>query len=309
MASGARDIHTEGGRLALRLAALTVAITATMPVACSDVTEFPGVTVITDDWVQHLCKAVARDCNQVDEIRKSSDGRELRVVFRDDVVVVSATAQVRAYRKPGLVAWMNDDHDWVAWSDDLKQGFYVQPESLRTHADGYPKFDFGGRFFAVTQGNETRLYRVSPHRHEATLPLRFVSGVFSNPPLVFIFGPDRETRRLHMYTYRDAERGVEFVASRVIERPNGGTSSPFYVSDVAASGELVTIHDVYDPPLAFMSTVRVYESTAGGLRRLRTGYLPWATLFLSEELRRRINSDAPFTLTPSTSSGDSGKDR
>jgi len=278
---------------------LMLAIAAALQAACGRA-EYPGLTVIGRDWVEHLCEAIARDCFQVDEINKSSDGRELRVVFRDEIVVVSPTREVRAYRKPGRVAWMNDDHEWVAWSDDLKHGFYVQSESSRTHANGSPKFDSGGRFFAIAEGNETRLYRVRPYRHEATFPLDLASSVFSRPPFVFVVGPDRDMGRLHVYTYRDTGQGLDFVASRVIERPNGGRSSPFYFSDITASGELFAIHDVSAPPLESGSTVLVYESAAGRLRPIRTGSLPWATLFLSEELRRRVNSQAAFTLTSAT---------
>jgi len=282
---------------------LTLAIAAALQVACGRAAEYPGLTVIGRDWVERLCEAIARDCLQVDEINKSPDGRELRVVFRNEIVAVSPTGDVRAYRKPGRVAWMNDDHEWVAWSDDLKHGFYLQSESSLTRARGYPKFDSGGRFFTVTQGDKTSLYRVTPFQHEATFSLDLASNVFSRPPLVFVVGPDRDMRRLHVYTYRDTGQGVEFVGSRVIERPNGGASSPFYLSDITAGGELFAIHDASHPPLTSESTVLLYESAAGRHRPIRTGSLHWATLFLSEELRHRVNSEARFTLTPATTAG------
>jgi hypothetical protein len=282
---------------------LLLAITASLQVACARGTGYPGLTPIGLDWVERLCEGIARDCLQIDEINRSSDGRELRVVFRQETVVVAPT-EVRAYKKPGLVAWMNDEREWVAWSDDLKPGaFYLQSASSRIHATGYPKFDSGGRFFAVTEGKKTHLYRVAPYRQEATIPLDLVSSVFSRPPLVFVVGPDRNKRRLFVYTYRDTGQGADFVASRVIERPNAGASSSFYFSDVTANGELFTIHDGSDPVSASQPTVLVYESTSGRLKPIRTGSLPWATLFLSEELRNRMNSKTRFTLAPTTSAG------
>lgn len=283
-------------------AVLMLALTAGLEVACGRTAGYPGVTEIDPDSVQRLCQALARDCLQIDDVIKSSDGRELRLVFPSELVIVSPTGEARSYRKPGLVAWMNDDHDWVAWSDDLKRGFYVQTESSRTHAHGYPRFDSGGRYFTIVEGEKARLYRVKPYRHVATLPLGVVSGVFARSSLVFVVGPDRDTRRLSVYTYRASDTGVDFVTTRVIERPDGGASSPFYVSDIAASGELFTIHDVSDPPRASMSAVRVYETSSGRLSLVRTGVLPWATVFLTEAMQRRLHSKAPFTLTPAASS-------
>jgi hypothetical protein len=142
---------------------------------------------------------------------------------------------------------------------------------------------------------------VTPYRHEATIPLGLVSGVFARPPLVFVVGPDRESRRLHVFTYRETPNGVEFVASRIIERPNGAASSPFFVSDITASGEFLAIHDVSDPLLASESSVRVFESTAGVFKPVKTASLPWATLFLSEEMRRRVNSRARLIAAPARS--------
>jgi hypothetical protein len=280
--------------------ALMLAIAAFLQAACGGAGAYPGLTLVGDDWVQRLCKAIKRDCLQVDEINRNSDGRELRVVFRDELVAVSPAGEARTYRKPGAVAWMNDDHEWVASSDDLKHGFYVHTEPSPTYVRGYPKFDAGGRFFAVAEGTSTHLYRVKPYRDEATLPLDFVSGVFSRPSMVFVVGSDRDRRRLHVYTYRSTDEGVEFVTSRTIERPDGGASSPFYVTDVTATGELYAIHDVSDPARESVSTVRVYESAAGRLQSIKTTTLPWATLFLSDELRQRVNSKARFTLMPAT---------
>jgi hypothetical protein len=133
---------------------LVLAIAAALQAACGRAAPYPGLTVIGDEWVQRLCKAVERDCLQVDEISRSSDGHELRVVFRDALVVVSTAGEARLYRKPGVAAWMNDNHEWVAWSDDLKHGFYVQTESSPTRARGYPRFDAGGRFFTLTEGDK-----------------------------------------------------------------------------------------------------------------------------------------------------------
>jgi hypothetical protein len=114
------------------------------------------------------------------------------------------------------------------------------------------------------------------------------------PPLVIVAAPDRETRRLQVYTYRDTGTALEFVATQVIERPNGGSSSPFYLSDVSADGRHFTIHDVSDHPLSFMSAVRLYDVESRRLTRVRTGQLPWATLFLAEELRHRLDSEGPL---------------
>jgi hypothetical protein len=275
-----------------------LALTASLEVACGRTADYPGFTEINQDSVQRLCEAVARDCLQIEGVNKSSDGRELRLVFRDELVTVSPTGEARVYRKPALAAWINDDHDWVAWSDDLKRGFYVRTESSRTHARGYPKFDSGGRYFTVIEGEQARLYQVKPYRHVATLPLSVVSGVFARTSLVFVVGPDRDTRRLFVYTYRASDSGVDFVSTQVIERPDGGASSPFYVSDITASGERFTIHDVAEPPRASMSAIRVYETSSSRLSLVRTGVLPWATVFLTEEMQRRLYSKAPFTLTP-----------
>src|SRR5262245_14984442 len=94
---------------------LILAVAAALHAACSRTPEYPGLTIVGDEWVQRLCKAIARDCLQVDEINRNSDGRELRVVFRDELVTVSPSGEARSYRKPGPVAWMNDDHEWIAW--------------------------------------------------------------------------------------------------------------------------------------------------------------------------------------------------
>jgi hypothetical protein len=279
-----------------------LALTASLELGCGGTAVHPGVTEIDHDSVQRLCEAVARDCLQIEGVNKSSDGRELRLVFRDELVTVSPTGEARVYRKPALAAWMNDDHDWVAWSDDLKQGFHVQTESSRAHARGYPRFDSGGRYFTIVEGEKARLYRVKPYRHVATIPLSVVSGVFARTSLVFVVGPDRDTRRLFVYTYRASDSSVVFVSTQVFERPDGGASSPFYVSDITASGERFTIHDVAEPPHASMSAVRVYETSSGRLSLVRTGVLPWATLFLTEDMHRRVHSTAPFTLTPAAAS-------
>jgi hypothetical protein len=290
--------RNRNGHHALASTLLMLALTASLVVACGRTAGYPGITEIDQDSVQRLCEALARDCLQIEGVVKRSDGAELRLVFRNELVIVSPAGETRSYRKPALAAWMNDDHDWVAWSDDLKRGFQVQTESSPAHARGYPRFDSGGRYFTVIEGEKARLYRVKPYRHVATLPLAVVSGVFARPPLVFVAGPDRDTRRLYVYTYRASDKGVDFVTARVIERPDGGASSPFYLSDISASGELFTIHDVSDPPRASMSAVRLYETSSGSLSLLRTGVLPWATLFLSDDMQRRVHSKAPFTLAP-----------
>jgi hypothetical protein len=296
------EVHIDRRRQFLQQPALVLLLIAVLQVGCSSAVTSLGLTVISDEWLERFCKQIARDRNQVYQIEKSSDGRELRVVLRDEVAVVTSTGPVAMYRKPGLVAWMNDQHRWIAWSDDLEQGFSVQTESTRTHVDGYPRFDADGRFFVVTHGVEARLYRVNPYRLEAILPLNSVSGVFSRPPLLFVAGEYRDTRRLRVYTYRDTGRGVDFVATRVIERPNGGHSSPFFISDVSGNGERFTIHEVLDSPLDFLSKVRVYDVASGQLRLVRTGYLPPATLFLAEDLRRRVSNGDPFTPLAATPS-------
>jgi hypothetical protein len=256
--------------------------------------------MVGNDWVERLCTAIERNCLQVEDINKSSDGRELRVAFRDELIVLSPSGEARAYRKPASLAWMSDNHEWVAWSDDLKKGFFVQSDAVRTYERGYPKFDSGGRYYAVTEGSATRLFRIKPFRHEATLPLDFISGVFSRPPLVFVAGPDRERHRMHVYTYRETEQGVDFVATRDIERPDRATS-PFYLSDVTPNGEYFVIHETSDVGLETAPTVRVYESAAGAFTSIKTDSLPWATLFLSDDLRKRVNGRPRFTLAPATS--------
>ena len=276
-------------------------ITLTVQAGCERAAPYRGLTPIDGEWVERLCESISKNCLEIDEINRSSDGRELRVVFRAETVVIAASGTAQVYKKPRRVAWMNDAHEWIASSDDLKHGFYLLSESSRTHAYGYPKFDSGGRFFAVTQGDETVLYRVKPYRQEAVLPLNVASNVFVRPPFVFVIGPDREVRRLRVYTYRDNGENVDFVSSRVIERPNGGSTSPFYVSDVAASGELFAIHDVSSAPVDAESTVLIYESTANQLKPTRKGTLPWATLFLSDDLHRRVRGKPKFTLAPSAS--------
>lgn len=287
-------------RNALRNTWLVLAIAAAFQTACSRAPEYPGLTLVADDWVQRLCTGISRNCLEIEEIIKSSDGRELRVVFKDEVVVVSPSGEARAFRKPGRVAWMNDDHEWVAWSDDLQHGFHLQTDPAPLYVRGYPKFDSGGRFFTVIEGNEALLHRVKPFRNDATVPIDRVSGVFSRPPLVFVVGPDRDTRRLHVYSYRDTEEGLDFVANLDIQRPDGGSSSPFYVTDVTASGQFFAIHDVSDAVSASASTVRVFESSARRFKSIGAKTLPWATLFLSDELRQRVNSKSRFKLVPAT---------
>jgi len=279
---------------------LVLAIAAALQTACSGAPEFPGLTLVADDWVQRLCTGISRNCLEIEEITKSSDGRELRVAFRDEVVVVSPSGEARAFRKPGRTAWMNDAHEWVAWSDDLKHGFHLQADAEPRYVRGSPKFDAGRRFFTVIEGNDALLFRVKPYRNDATVPIGRVSGVFSTPPLVFVVGPDRDTRRLHVYSYRDTEEGLEFVANLDIQRPDGGASSPFYVTDVTASGQLFAIHDVTDPVSTSASAVRVFESSAGRFKSIGAKTLPWATLFLSDELRQRVNSKGRFKLVPAT---------
>ena len=281
----------------LRQSVVLLAAAAMLQVGCSRFSKYPGLTEIDGEWVERLCESTGKDCLEIDEITKSSDGRELRVVFRMETVVVTPSGEAHVYKKPGRLAWMNDSHEWIAWTDDYKYGFYVLSQSARKHEYGYPRFDSGGRFFAVTGGDETRLFRVNPFRHEATLELSVAPNVFSRPPFIFIVGPDREMRRLHLFKYRDTETGVEFVESRVIERPDGAAASPFYVSDVAGTGELLTIHDVSDAQSS-ESSILVYEASADRLTAARTGTLPWATLFLAQELQKRVNNGSRFTLAP-----------
>jgi hypothetical protein len=229
----------------LRQSVVLLAAATMLQAGCNRASKYPGLTAIDGEWVESLCESTGKDCLEIDEITKSSDGRELRVVFRMETVVVTPSGEAHVYKKPGRLAWMNDSHEWIAWTDDYKYGFYV----------------------------------------------------LSRPPFIFIVGPDRQMRRLHLFKYRDTETGVEFVESRVIERPDGAAASPFYVSDVAGSGELLTIHDVSEAQSS-ESSVLVYDATAGRLSAARTGTLPWATLFLAEELQKRVNKGSRFTVAP-----------
>src|SRR5262245_12841969 len=115
-------------RNALRNTWLVLATATVLQTACSGAPEYPGLTLVADDWVQRLCTGISRNCLEIDEITRNSDGRELRVAFKDEVVVVSPSGEARAFKKPGRIAWMNDSHEWVAWSDDLTHGFHLQAD-------------------------------------------------------------------------------------------------------------------------------------------------------------------------------------
>jgi hypothetical protein len=272
-------------------------LVAALPAACGGGSH-PDLTLVSNDWVQKLCTAINRDCLQVEDITKSGDGRELRVVFRDELIALSPSGEAHAYPKPATLAWMNDDHEWIGWTNDLTRGFFLKSDAVQTYERGYPKFDSGGRYYAVTEGVTTRLFRIKPLREAATMPLDFVSGVFARPPLVFVAGPDRERHRMHVYTYREGDGGVEFIGVRDIQRPDTSTS-PFYLSDVTATGDYFVLHETPDAAGTSPAAVRVYQASAGAFTSIKTDVLPWATLFLSDDLRKRVNGrSARFTLAP-----------
>src|SRR5262245_52093830 len=96
------------GRISRRT--LLIMMTAAVLQAACGGTSYPDLTLVSNDWVQKLCTAINRDCLQVEDITRSGDGRELRVVFRDELVALSPSGEARAFRKPATLAWMNDDH-------------------------------------------------------------------------------------------------------------------------------------------------------------------------------------------------------
>jgi hypothetical protein len=157
------------------------------------------------------------------QVRRNSTGSRVYIYQRGPgrgLIVVEGGRVVRQMQRPGDLAFLNDDEQFVAWTDDLKAGVsFLNGIHLNSHG-GLFDVDYGGHYFVIGSGNgeTSEIGKVEDPTHPLAVariePLR----IFAGYEYVYLVGWARD-RSLICQTYAVRDGRLAFVNERTVAKP------------------------------------------------------------------------------------------
>ena len=205
------------------------------------------------------------------EVRRNSAGSRVYLYEWPEghgVMIVEGGRVVRQIQRPAQLAFLNDDEQFVAWTDDLKKGVTLIDGSHRDLRSGQFDVDPGGNYFVVGGGyGETSEIATIAHPMR-TLALAKVGAqrIFANDNKLYVLGFAQDGA-LVCQTYGVTAESAVLIDEQTIAGP------VHEVLDMDPTTERVVVEGE-----GGFSIRRIVQLHTGGQNWLGLGYRP--TLFL-----------------------------
>ncbi|HEY1371572.1 MAG TPA: hypothetical protein VGH50_03820 [Candidatus Binatia bacterium] len=253
----------------------------------------PNLFVYSRDDVAGLLKKNGYNTNSLSKMGRNSHGTALYFDFNDrrEIVVVDAKGIQERIKKPARGAFMNDERQFVAWTEDVKKGIRFRDGSTLEP----PKF----APFGVDHGGEYYFFESAPQRTQISstknprVPLAFANmtarSIFVKDGKIYLFGSstrnfrspgDYEVYEVVGQVFNAIGPKLSFEREIHIPRPGSAGASPFAVVDVDPHSDQILLIDVFDDP--FVSKWYLYHLNTGKMTSLGSdkGY----AFFLREDI-------------------------
>lgn len=193
------------------------------------------------------------------KVGRNSRGTVLHFESRKHVLVADAKGSQRHMTKPAQVAFLNDEGDFVAWTDDYNKGVHFR--------GGYtlklPKFaafgvDHSGEYyFFQSAPKSTQVFRTKhPGVSLASANMR-AERIFVKNEKIYLFtsnqgnirGPgDYEVYEVFGNIFNITGQKLNFEREIRFPRPSSVGASPFTVLDLDPYSDQILFLDVFDAP-------------------------------------------------------------
>jgi hypothetical protein len=230
------------------------------------------------------------------DLRRNSDGSRLYCFFpfQKRVLVVSDAGKT-ALDAPGLVAFLDDDGRFVAWSDDVTVGFHLAGGNFIGTAwskDRSGKFGVdpsGQYFFWAREPRRTIVADIeAPDVVLGESAFEGEAMYYQNGSLYLLGRVFDDSLSFNREIFADVFQFRDRAWQRVrsIRIPRGREApSPFAVVDMEPWSERVLLIDVRDPP--FSSRYYLYDLASG--TRLRAQVPEEPVVFLKTDLTKALS--------------------
>lgn len=228
--------------------------------ACSeDGTLIPNLYVYSKNDFQKYLKKNNPECflEYIWKVQRNSSGTSLYLQenFGRKMITISIGGDVRVLTRPAEVAALNDNGEFVIWTDNLLKEIHFTKDSI----PGYPlkgnfAIDPSGKYFFIHNLKCTEIRDVNePDRQLARSNLAGTC-IFFIDNKVYLFGQDKssyntngDTLSIKCQIFKKTSTSLEMESEIQIPRSKAGPT-PFYVEDVDPSTKNIVLRDVRDAP-------------------------------------------------------------
>lgn len=224
-------------------------------------------------------QAVGSTGGSCGRVGRSARGDRLYCYRSRDVAIVANSGSVKVLPSPGLVSFLGDPGQFVAWTRDIGAGVTLANGSVLAGA-GF-RTDPSGEYFVVRRDGKALVGRIREPQRTLVTSSMTATGLFEQDGTLYLFGAKGSMNPLLCEIYRASQGGYELETDIPIERPTAGPS-PFVVVDFEPSSGRVLLRKSRDGnvpqwylfSLGTHELVRVRESLGHGLF-LGTKSTPW----------------------------------
>jgi hypothetical protein len=217
------------------------------------------------------------------------------------ILIIPANGQIKEIDVPAKVAYLNDDGDVVAWSNNLSENIYFRNGKFRDlnimkgEKYGSGKFcvDLSGRYFAIeVQLGVTEIASIeNPNQAIFQTKLK-IDKIFFTKDKFYLFNYDSENYmkkyrhekiicQIFMKNASSYKLEDEFNILRPTARP-----SPFFVVDMDLESEKVLVEDVRDNPLSLLTSHYIFDIKTKSMDKIGWVQANY-TFFLKEDILRK----------------------
>lgn len=246
---------------------------------------------------------------ELDEIRRDSAGTRLYLFnyYRNDkasiILSVSCGGRINKLTPPAKFSYLNDQEDFVAWFDDIKQGIHFKDgTTLKSPLLGmiFSSFEVdpsGKLFFIKNESKSIELASTDNPKKPLFHSRIEADKIYLKDGRVYLFGRnyrnakgpgDYEQHEIICQVLRRADTSLELIEEIHIPRPKP-SPSPFAVVDFDPWSDNVLLLDVKDEPLSFLTSWYLYDLKTKKMTKV--GRANDYGFFLKEDILRHYDQN------------------